>query len=331
MKSYLDSSPISCKTLGHFFGVDGKCLEEQYASHLSGFTVWDQLEHAEDWLVFPENMGEYLSIDETSLSQGELYTVLTNKAAKGKKGALVAIIKGTESESVIKVLSQIKVGLRRKVKEVTLDLAPTMSRIVKRCFSQAKLVSDRFHVQQLATEGVQEIRIRYRWEAIEQENKEMELAKTVKKRWVPELLENGDTVKQLLARSRYLLFKREVSWTPSQSHRAELLFGLYPDLEQAYKLSQGLSTILSTSKDRIIAFKKLAIWYNQVESAGFKSFNTISRTIQNNYETILNYFDNRSTNASAESFNAKIKAFRAQFRGVRNVKFFLFRLTKIYA
>ncbi|WP_251029811.1 MULTISPECIES: transposase [unclassified Pedobacter] len=159
----MDSSPISCKTLGHFFGVDGKRLEEQYASHLSGFTDWDQLEHAENWLVFPENLGEYLSIDETSLSQGELYTVLTNKAAKGKKGALVAIIKGTESESVIKVLSQIKVGLRRKVKEVTLDLAPTMSRIVKRCFPNAELVSDRFHVQQLATEGVQEIRIRYRW------------------------------------------------------------------------------------------------------------------------------------------------------------------------
>ncbi|MFC3559114.1 transposase [Pedobacter jamesrossensis] len=97
-------------------------------------------------------------------------------------------------------------------------------------------------------------------------------------------------------------------------HRAELLFGLYPDLERAYKLSQGLSNIFSTSKDRIIAFKKLAIWYNDVEAAGFKSFNTISKTIQNNYERILNYFTNRSTNASAESFNAKIKAFRSQFR-----------------
>ena len=89
MKSYLDSSPISCKTLGQLFGVDGKRLQEQYASDLSNFTCWDQLEHAENWLLFPENLGEYLSIDETSLSQGELYTVLTNKAAKGRKGALV--------------------------------------------------------------------------------------------------------------------------------------------------------------------------------------------------------------------------------------------------
>ena len=30
-------------------------------------------------------------------------------------------------------------------------------------------------------------------------------------------------------------------------------------------------------------------------------------------------------------FNAKIKAFRAALRGVTDIKFFLFRLTKLYA
>ena len=38
-----------------------------------------------------------------------------------------------------------------------------------------------------------------------------------------------------------------------------------------------------------------------------------------------------STNAAVESFNAKIKQFRAAIRGVVDVKFFLFRLAKIYA
>ena len=69
----------------------------------------------------------------------------------------------------------------------------------------------------------------------------------------------------------------------------------------------------------------------KVRQAAFSSFNTIARTMSIHYMNILNYFDNRSTNASAESFNAKIKAFRAQFRGVRNVDFFLFRLTTIFA
>ena len=43
------------------------------------------------------------------------------------------------------------------------------------------------------------------------------------------------------------------------------------------------------------------------------------------------YFEERLTNASAESFNAKIKAFRSQLRGVSDVKFFMFRLAMLYA
>ena len=111
----------------------------------------------------------------------------------------------------------------------------------------------------------------------------------------------------------------------------QLLFREYPEIEKAYNLSQALRQIYNTDKGKGVALTKLAQWYDQVEKSGFKSFNTIMNTISLNYESILNYFDNRSTNAAAESFNAKIKAFRSQFRGVRNVEYFLFRLTNIYA
>ncbi|UQA28659.1 transposase [Bacteroides caecimuris] len=45
----------------------------------------------------------------------------------------------------------------------------------------------------------------------------------------------------------------------------------------------------------------------------------------------MNFFVDRAANAFAESFNAKIKAFRASLRGVTDIRFFLFRLTKPYA
>ena len=313
------------------FQLDGKLLQEQYAVHLSGYTSWNQGEHAQNWILYPENMGEYLSLDETCLTNGDLYTILTNKAANGKKGALIALVKGTVSDTVIDILHKIPEFQRKKVKEITLDLAPTMERIAKRSFPKAKLVSDRFHVQKLASDAVQEIRIKHRWAAIEQENQEIEYAKELKKKYVPEILENGDTLKQLLVRSRFLLYKRESKWSASQVYRAEILFRLYPDLKEAYKQSMELSNIFSHSQNRLVAFKKLALWYNSIEKLELKSFNTIAKTIQNNYEHILNYFDNKSTNASAESFNAKIKALRSQFRGVRDITFFLFRLQKIYA
>lgn len=298
--------------------------------HLSGFMDWEQRAHAEDWILIKENIGPYLSLDEVCLSQGELYTVLTNKAARGKKGALVAMVKGTVSENVIAILDRIPRHLRKEVKEITLDLAPTMQKIAQRSFPKARQVSDRFHVQQLACEAVQELRIAYRWQAIEQENKEIEFAKELGKNYTPNLLSNSETSKQLLARSRYLLFKAQNKWTPSQHQRAALLFHYFPLLEKAYLLSRELSSIFSFTKDKGVAFTRLAQWYNRVEQAGMKSFSSVARTIQNHYLTILNYFDNRSTNASAESFNAKIKSLRAQFRGVSNVEFFMFRLAKIY-
>lgn len=93
-----------------------------------------------------------------------------------------------------------------------------------KCFPRASKVIDRFHVQQLAFDAVQEVRIKYRWEAMDEENKAIDLASKRKIAFQPEVLANGDTVKQLLARSRYLLFKHPRLWTPDRQQRAELLF-----------------------------------------------------------------------------------------------------------
>jgi transposase len=105
---------------------------------------------------------------------------------------------------------------------------------------------------------------------------------------------------------------------------------LYPDITKSYDLAPDLRHIFEKTTYKVIGLSRLARWYEKVKQSRFKSFNTISRSIMNHYQTILNYGDTRSSNALAESFNAKIKAFRSQFRGVKNIKFFLFRLTNIY-
>ena len=67
----------------------------------------------------------------------------------------------------------------------------------------------------------------------------------------------------------------------------------------------------------------LAKWYNQVTNADSKSFNTISATVYTHYEEILNFLP-------IEVQMLQLKAFRASLRGVVDIKFFLFRLAKIY-
>ena len=192
-------------------------------------------------------------------------------------------------------------------------MAGSMEMISKRCFPQAVRVTDRFHVQKLATEALQEMRIKHRWEAMDAENEAIERSKRSGIPYQPEVLANGDSLKQLLARSRYVLYKKPSAWTESQKVRSELLFDRFPDLKTAYGLSMSLSQLFETTKDKVFGLANLARWHEKVRQTGFKSFNTISRSIKNHYQTILNYFDNRSTNASAESFNAKIKMFRNPF------------------
>ena len=330
----MDRYPITGRSLEWFFDIDGDLFERQYKHHLSGYWQWkDSTEglHAERWRVFPQNIGPRLSIDETSLSRGELYTIVTNKDAHGRKNAIVAIVLGTDADTVIHALRQIKSVLRNKVTEVTLDLSDSMNKICRMAFPRASRVIDRFHLQRPALDAVQEIRIKHRWDAINADTAARENAKLEGRKYEPERLENGDSLKELLARGRYALFKSPEKWTASQRQRADMLFRLYPDLREAYRLSQNLRTIFNKRSTKDSARLNLARWYNRVADSGFKSFNTIAATFYTHSEEILNFFDNRSTNASAESINSKIKAFRAKLHGVNDTKFFIFRLCNIYA
>ncbi len=173
------------------------------------------------------------------------------------------MFKGTQSSDIIKLILKHYPDHQRKiVREVTLDMAASMNLIIKKCFPRAKRVTDRFHVQKLAYEAVQDIRIKYRWETLDAENKAYKEAKEKGIEYEPEVLSNGDTKKQLLARSRYLLFKPEERWTLSQWERAQVLFELYPDIEKAYKLSYKLYQIYNRQISPDIARTKLALWFN---------------------------------------------------------------------
>lgn len=346
---------MTARSLEKTYHINGDDFERAYKNHLSGFREWKEAGHALDWLVFPRNIGPRLSIDETSLSDGELYTIVSNKAAHGGKGSLVAIVKGTRVEDVVRALKRIMWSLRARVEEVTMDLSDSMRSIVAQCFPYAMVTLDRFHVQKDCYDAMQAIRVKHRREAQRQDIEAREQHRHRRKRnasrrkqgkkdprgrkpqranvkYEPPRLSNGDTVCELLARSRYLLSVSADSWTESQKQRAKLLFQLYPDIKQAYSICHSLRCIFNDKTlTKQTAQQSLGRWYNKVTDFNDRNFNTVSATIYQRQDEILNYFVNRQTNASAESLNAKIKFFRGGLHGVVDVKFFLYRLTLIYA
>ncbi len=200
-----------------------------------------------------------------------------------------------------------------------------MEAAVKTVFTKAFLVTDRFHVVKLAMEALQHIRINERWKELDKENEAIKIDRQENKKYEAIVFENGDTPKQFLARCRYILAKKQDYWTPTQLQRAKILFKHYPHIQHAYHQTLAFRSIYE-NRNKISAEKMFKEWISDIMEKDVKEFFTVANTVQINLDNILNFFINRNTNANAESFNSKIKLFRANQRGVVDVSFFLFRL-----
>lgn len=257
---------------------------------------------------------------------------------------------------------KIRKKLRCEVKETTLDLSDTMALISKRAFPYAKQAIDRFHVQKLIHDVVQDIRVKHRWEAQKIEDNNKIMAKESKDCYYQVRFQNGETIAQLFIRSRYALMQPRDKWSESAVERMEILFNHFPQVKDAYNIAQEYRWIMEMTKDvkmRELEYKdylwkkrnnrndqireaeelsekqyfmllvknKLIRWYDYVEkhdTGGYLKY--VIRTFERKNREIINYCENMAFNSFAESFNAKIKAFRARLKGIKDTKFFLFRL-----
>ena len=109
-----------------------------------------------------------------------------------------------------------------------------------------------------------------------------------------------------------------------------MLTEIEPRMKVAYGLLCALRNIFSKIQDREKARKALHKWYKNVGNTRIREITSVRDTIKSKEEYILNYFNNRSTNASAESFNSKVKGLRAQVHGVNDLPFFMFRCATIF-
>lgn len=312
-------------------------------------------------MLLPDNIGISMGIDETSLN-GELYTILTNKAGHGKKGTIVAMIKGTRVCDLVRVLMRLPEEKRMMVCEVSMDFSDSMRAAVQEVFPNAEIVVDCFHVVKRCGDAVEELRLKCKREAVKERKKEeaehkKKLARRVamrkayrKKhpknykgrkrgrkpmrlnaRYTPQVLSNGDTKVELLTRSRGLLLISSDKWTKSQKERARLVFEHYPKIKEGYGIVSSLRALFRNHDlDKDAAKEKIKDWYSKVSVCTLREIKAARDTIWERKDEVLNYFNKFVTNASAESFNSKIKAFRSQLRGVADMSFFMYRLSRIF-
>lgn len=345
------------------YRLNPSTLAKDYKDKLSGFRTWSQKDHATDWILMPGNIGERMCIDETAPSRGDLFTILSNKDGHGRKGTIAATVRGTKSEDLSQVFNKIPEADRLRVREVTMDFSDSMRMAVETSFPNAEITIDCFHIVQLATSALSEIRMKHKRTAAAEDAKRRREHKQRQKRnaeqnrrrqqkreaegrdkapqgrkpkrkneaYAPPRFENGDTAVELLTRSRYFISQSRDKWTDSQKERARILFGQYPEMLTAYDLVNDLRNIFKNKTlTSLTAAERLKKWYEDVEASGLKTLINAADTIQSRQDHVVNYFKNRSTNAPAESLNSKIKGFRAMLRGVSDLPFFMYRISTIF-
>jgi len=268
-----------------------------------------------------ENFGEDMCIDDKNLG-GEGYTIIQNP--KTKKIALMAMT--TKLDGLKQSLDKVPSKIRLQVKTITKDLANNYDWLALQYFSFAERVADKFHILKMGFEALQSIRIRLRQEVLTKERiEEKKNRKSETKKY-----ENEETEKELLARSRGLLFKFPSEWSKRQEERAKILFREYPEILTAYKLILEFRRFYK-EKNKENALVKLESWKIHVQNENIPELLNFKHQIQSHQSEIMNYFTTFKTNASAEGLNSHLQRFFLNNYGIRNRDFFHFRIKQAFS
>jgi transposase len=357
----LDSGPLNITSFGKAILIKGSTIYRWYRDVLSSYARdGGESVHKNDVgtgnpgnrktisvPIFEEaNFGQKMAVDEKHIGE-DFYTIISNRET-GKIAMLCNSIKFIELH---RVLSSHPAVLT-KVKSISRDFSSLYKKLCDQIFPGAIQVGDKFHVIRQLMEAHQAIRIKYRQKELEKRRLALnefkkseklrmqvcehrgEIFKPRKFSYREQRLENGETPLELLARSRYLLFKFQSQWTPKQQVRANVLFGLYPEIEQAYHLSCQFRNFMSKKnigRHYLQTDKELHQWYQDAEDADIDEILNFKAMVESNEEYVVNYFIRGETNALAEGINSKIQKFISSNQGTRDRDFFFFRIAKYFS
>ena len=229
--------------------------------------------------------GEELSlgIDAHSFRGTQMVHTVTDLSAHSP----LTILPDSRKETLSRFLRDIPEELKPKIKEVCIDMDGLLLRCVEKCLPGSSIVIDHFHVIQDANHRVDEAR------RIEQDAWKVEIPRKV-----------------------FLVGKEKLR--PSQKKRIEAYCQRYPSLKEFYWMKEALRRFYRL-KHKKTAEKRLKDLIEMARLSDDAAMMQWGRTLKRWSPYILNYFDNRTTNAYTEGIHTKIKMIKRVSFGFRNV------------
>jgi transposase len=197
--------------------------------------------------------------------------------------------------------AQWSAAARAAVEEVTTDFWAAYHEVVADLLPTARIVGDRFHVQQHVNAAVNTVR------------------REVQRRMAP-------VDRAWLQARRHVLLRNEEDLDAAAAVDLEIVKGYQPDLAVAHTLKERLRTIYETAPDRASAAAQLAQWLAAVAESGLAALVAVGEFVARWREPILNYFVRRTTSGLVEGLNNKIKLVKRRAFGFRNDAHFRLRV-----
>jgi len=236
-----------------------------------------------------------VGLDEKAFSKGQRYvTVLYDL----DQSTVEAVTFGNDAESAVACFSELSAEQLDSVEAIALDMSPAYVKAAKQVIplAEQKIVHDRFHVMQLATKAVDQVR--------RSEHKQ--------------LLSEGD---DCLTNTRYLWLTSQEHLTDAQQSRFDDVFRSELLTGKAWAYKEMLRDLWNHPDSRS-ATTFFQDWYRSVIHTNLAPMKKVARTIKQRLQNVVSYCTHRITNAVAEGMNSKIMSIKRRVGGFRNIENF---------
>ena len=236
-----------------------------------------------------------VGVDETSRRKGHNY--LTTFVDLDRQRAMFCC-KGRDAGTVAAFAADLAAhgGDPAEVEAVTCDMSQAFANGVRDCLPGAHRVVDRFHVMQLASKRVDLVRTQEARESAEK--------------------------RRLLKGTKYVWLKRDENLTRRQRARKLDLAGENLKTGRACAMAEALRRVYDCCETREEAEAELKGLCSWIMHSNVPQMKVLARTLRENWDGVLAYFDDRLTNGILEGMNSVIQSVKRAARGYRNFEYF---------
>lgn len=273
--------------------VSGYRVEEAFEAHAAS----ELIEHAPD----PPRV---LSLDESAFRKRfRFHTVFTDP----ERGAIIEMVEGRGTSAVFQGLLAMSDEARAAIETVVMDCHWPYRRAIEEALPHARIVADKFHVIRAIDTAAQRVRRRAGRRSYRRIGPRGGVARTRNPAFDPPIF-----------KARRLFMKRANKLSCEERDALwAVLEASADELRDAWALKELFAAIYE-APDRPEAERRLDEWIEAIARVGIPEFLNTWRTLEFWREEILNYFDDRVTNAFAEGITNKIKVLKRRSYGFRN-------------